>query len=550
MLDFLKPPQLTDSNKNRNAKFLFNIIGATFSFLIIMVIAGSLRDPGFVIRGIVIVSIFLVLNIPCLFLLKKGNTWLSALLFVVFTLVLIFGSTWTAGGIDAFGIRLLPLVVLFAGITLGARNIWLFGTVTILGSYFFVLAENFHFLPKADMVDHTPLSTWIVSSSVICLLCLVQFISVRSLEKSIIESEKQLTLRRESELKFRSIFESLQDIYYQTTLDGRILIVSPSIKNRIGYDPLELIDKNISNLFLKSTEWKSVTNKLKSKGSILDHELDLVSKEGDTLHFTGSFQTILDKTGNPIAIEGTLHDITERKTAEEKLKKFAAELRASNTELERFAFIASHDLREPLRMVSSFLGLLKDSLGEKLDDTNKEYINFAVNGAVQMGTLINDLLEYSRLGKNNDEFSSIDLNEISEYLNIVLQEEIKKTQAILTIKRLPVVMANKTLIRQLFLNLVSNALKYHTDERPEIEIGYTEEPAKWIFYVKDNGIGINEKYFEQIFIIFKRLHTKSKYPGTGIGLAICKKIVEIHHGQIWVKSKEGKGSQFFFSIPK
>jgi light-regulated signal transduction histidine kinase (bacteriophytochrome) len=173
-----------------------------------------------------------------------------------------------------------------------------------------------------------------------------------------------------------------------------------------------------------------------------------------------------------------------------------------------------------------------------------------VDGAERMKKLVNDLLAYSRIGTNKEEFTVTDLNEAMGYVIFVLDEDIKKNQAVITVKPLPVIMANKTLISQLFMNLVSNSLKYHGGKIPEIEVGLTEEHDKYIFYVKDNGIGIDPKFFDKIFIIFQRLHNRTEYSGTGIGLAICKKIVETHKGKIWLKSEPGIGSTFYFSIPK
>jgi len=232
------------------------------------------------------------------------------------------------------------------------------------------------------------------------------------------------------------------------------------------------------------------------------------------------------------------------------LQKSTSELTASNTELERFAYVASHDLQEPLRMVSSFLNLLEEEYVKDLDKTAKEYISYAVDGATRMKTLVNDLLQYSRIGTNKEEFTATDLNETMEYVIRVLGEDIKKNRAKVTVKPMPVIRANKTLMGQLFMNLIGNALKYHGDKQPEIEIGSVEERDKYILYVKDNGIGIDPKFFDKIFIIFQRLHSKAEYSGTGIGLAICKKIAEVHKGKIWVESEKGSGSTFYFSILK
>jgi light-regulated signal transduction histidine kinase (bacteriophytochrome) len=275
---------------------------------------------------------------------------------------------------------------------------------------------------------------------------------------------------------------------------------------------------------------------------------------------------VLHKNGYFIWIEGTatnlleeesvkaiivnFHDVNQRIEAGETLKKYAEDLKNSNTELERFAYVASHDLQEPLRMISSFMNLLTKRIDQHLDETTRQYIHFAVDGAERMKTLIQALLQYSRVGTTKENFAPVDLNEVMQYVRRLLEEDINKNKAIITVNPMPVITANKPLINQLFANLVSNAVKYHGDKTTEVEVGYTEKGDQWTFYVKDNGIGIDTRFFDKIFVIFQRLHNKTEHSGTGIGLAICKKIVEIHKGKIWVESEAGKGSIFYFSLPK
>ncbi|MGN6196897.1 MAG: sensor histidine kinase [Ginsengibacter sp.] len=232
------------------------------------------------------------------------------------------------------------------------------------------------------------------------------------------------------------------------------------------------------------------------------------------------------------------------------LEKRAEELQISNRELERFSYVASHDLQEPLRMVTSFLQLLDKKLDGSLDEKSKTYINHAVDGAERMKRLIQDLLEYSRVGNMELKVVDVDCNEIMKTVNSFYNLSLKERNAILVIKPLPVIQGVKPQILQLFQNLVGNALKYNDSDQPEIEVGYTEEPAAYQFYVKDNGIGIHQKYFEKIFVVFQRLHNKSQYSGTGIGLSICKKIINQHGGRIWVESQPGHGATFYFTIPK
>ena len=278
----------------------------------------------------------------------------------------------------------------------------------------------------------------------------------------------------------------------------------------------------------------------------------------------GSYKTVFDKQvilyndqNEPVKIVGAMQDITDRKQKEtaikllnEQLQQRATELSVSNHELERFAYVASHDLQEPLRMVSSFLQLLQRKYKGQLDDSADQYIEFAVDGAERMKKLILDLLEYSRVGTNKDRFTETDAGEAIQTVLKNLTKAIAESGTIVTVSPMPVIRANKMQIVQLFQNLISNALKYNTSSAPQIEAGYEDLGDYWKFFVKDNGIGIEEKFFDKVFIIFQRLHNKSRFSGTGIGLAICKKIVEKHNGTIWIDSAPGIGSTFYFTIKK
>ncbi len=243
-------------------------------------------------------------------------------------------------------------------------------------------------------------------------------------------------------------------------------------------------------------------------------------------------------------------EITQRKEAQLKLKQLNEQLTASNQELEKFAYVASHDLQEPLRMVSSFLQLLQKKYGSQLDETALKYIHFAVDGADRMKLLISDLLNFSRVGTAAADFSDVPLNEIVHQVQQVFHSNILQSGTQIKFETLPVIKGNATQLLQLFQNLISNALKYRSEDNPVIEIGFSQNHSAWTFFVKDNGIGIDEKFSEKIFVIFQRLHNRDEYSGTGIGLAICKKIVERHGGKIWVQSRPGAGSTFYFTISK
>ena len=221
----------------------------------------------------------------------------------------------------------------------------------------------------------------------------------------------------------------------------------------------------------------------------------------------------------------------------------------SNRELEQFAYVASHDLQEPLRMVVSYLQLLERRYQDELDDQAHEYIEFAVEGGTRMGTLINDLLALSRIGPVGSIEEGVSIESILKEVLSNLDSEITKTRADITHDPLPKISADRDLLVQLFQCLIGNAIRFRSKEPPSIHISVVEGDRGWQFSLQDNGIGIEPEYHEQIFVMFKRLHGRSRYHGNGIGLAICKKIIESHKGQIWVESAPGEGSVFFFTIP-
>ena len=255
--------------------------------------------------------------------------------------------------------------------------------------------------------------------------------------------------------------------------------------------------------------------------------------------------------GSAVArMTGIIEDTTERKLAEARLNRLLLELERSNKELELFAYVASHDLQEPLRMVSSYTQLLERRYSEKLDDDAREFIGYAVDGANRMQRLINDLLEFSRVSTRGKPLERTDVGEILDNVRVNLSVAIEESGALVTSDPMPIVPADAGQLGQLLQNLVGNGLKFRNGERPMVHVGAVEGEHHWEFSVRDNGIGIDQQYFERIFLLFQRLHAKGEYPGTGIGLALCKRIVERHGGRIWLESSPGTGSTFFFTIPK
>ena len=263
---------------------------------------------------------------------------------------------------------------------------------------------------------------------------------------------------------------------------------------------------------------------------------------------------VFDKNSKAIGVIAVIHDITNLKVAEESLRRSNAELRRSNEELSEFAYVASHDLQEPLRKINSFCMLLDQEYGELLGSDGQRYLHYVVDGSNRMRTLIQDLLSYSKVGSQSNRLVDVDATQSVRDVIANLSVLIDESDAVVTVDQLPTVHANPVQLTQLFHNLIINAIKYRREDPPRIHVGIQDDADSsknvWQFYVSDNGLGIEPQYFEQIFGVFKRLHSMNTHPGNGIGLAICKRIVERVGGKIWVESEPGSGCVFRFTIPK
>jgi light-regulated signal transduction histidine kinase (bacteriophytochrome) len=283
---------------------------------------------------------------------------------------------------------------------------------------------------------------------------------------------------------------------------------------------------------------------------INNFEFSFVYPDGSQRQMLGNATPLLDENGKPRGSVSSFIDITERKLSDEKLKKTMDELSRSNQELEHFAHVASHDLREPLRMITSFLQLLEKRYKDQLDQNANEFIGFAVDGAKRLNNMIKDLLEYSQVMKKEREFNPVKLDKVLEetLINLVVQTE--ENNVTITYDPLPNIMGDEKLLVYLFQNLIGNAIKYRSQETPQIHISAIKQKDHFLLSVKDNGIGIDSEHLNRIFTIFQRLHGNEEYEGTGIGLAIAQKIVHLHGGRIWAESELGKGSTFYFTIPK
>jgi PAS domain S-box-containing protein len=386
------------------------------------------------------------------------------------------------------------------------------------------------------------------------LMCIATEDTARVLaerERDRLEEERQKKAE-ETQAKLAAIVESSEDAIIGKTLNGIISTWNSGAERIFGYTAPEVVGRHISMLIPSDhqSEEADIQARL-ARGERIEHfETVRVTKSGRKIDVSLTVSPIKNSAGVIVGGSKIVRDITARKRAEQSLADQAEELARSNVELERFAYVASHDLQEPMRTVQRFAQLLQRNLGKSLKADAQEFLDFMIGGVQRMQTLINDLLAYSRVGSQGGAFAPADCKEICANVLENLQASIESNQANVTVEPLPVVIGDATQLGQLFQNLLVNAIKFHGKRTPRIHVSVKEMPREWIFSVADNGIGIAPEYFERIFIIFQRLHTIEEYGGTGIGLAICKKIAERHGGRIWVQSVVGEGSTFHFSVLK
>ena len=359
--------------------------------------------------------------------------------------------------------------------------------------------------------------------------------------------------RAEDQLRLQfSVLQSADNGLAITGRDGVIQWVNAAFTRLTGYTAAEAVGQNPRVLksghqspeFFKDL-WQTILS-----GRVWHGELVNKRKDGSLYPEEMTITPVADADGKITHFVAVKQDITARKQAEAAMQKTAADLARSNLDLEQFAYVASHDLQEPLRAVGGYVKLLQHRFPEKLDAKAHEYVAGAADGAERMQRLIADLLAFSRVGTRGGAFAPADLNALLRDALNNLQISVKESGAKITSDPLPSLPVDATQIRQLFQNLIGNAIKFRSERAPEIHIGARREKERWLFWVRDNGIGIEPQYAGRIFQIFQRLHSRKHYPGTGIGLAICKKIVERHGGEIRVESEPGRGSTFYFSIPE
>ena len=384
------------------------------------------------------------------------------------------------------------------------------------------------------------------------------------------EVDLRMSAEREARATFRyarGLLEASLDPLVTISPDGKITDVNKASETATGLDRARLIGTDFSYYFTEPDKAAEGYRRVLAEGVVYDYPLSIRHASGGTRDVLYNATVYRNEAGEVQGVFAAARDITQRKRAEEELDQYrknleemvkrrtaelqatAADLARSNRDLEQFAYVSSHDLQEPLRMVTGFMQLIDQKYHQQLDAAGQKYIYYAVDGAKRMQQLIVDLLAYSRVGTQGRPTAPADMAQLLQRALFNLQASIKENQAKMTWGLLPTVPVDGTQLTQVFQNLIGNAIKFHGDQPPQVHVDARRDGQYWEFTVKDNGIGIDPEYSDKIFVIFQRLHVKEKYTGTGIGLAICKKIIERHGGRIWVESQEGQGATFHFTLP-
>jgi PAS domain S-box-containing protein len=388
-------------------------------------------------------------------------------------------------------------------------------------------------------------------------------VGASSISRDVTERKRADRALQEVQEGFRSAFEHApigMALFSVAAEDrGRLLEVNRSLSEITGYSTQQLLEMDLRSItHPDDVESERPLTEQLLEGDIPNYTVEkrYVHRDGRHVWVTHNASTVHDSSGRMLYGVAQVEDVTARKNAEERLAALAAELEERATELERsnadlqqFAYAASHDLSEPLRMVSSYVQLLSKRYKDKLDSDANEFIDFAVDGATRMQALIDGLLVYSRAGTADYTTELVDTKEVLRSTLSSIRTSLEESGVTLVIDPLPTVRGDPTQLSQLFQNLVSNAIKFVADEPPRIHITARRDNGEWRFTVQDNGIGIEPAHAERIFAVFQRLHGRGEYPGSGVGLAICKRIVERHGGRIWVEPTPGGGSTFCFTIP-
>jgi PAS domain S-box-containing protein len=366
------------------------------------------------------------------------------------------------------------------------------------------------------------------------------------------DAEKHLA---QMEGRYRGLLEAAPDAMVVVNAVGEIVLLNLQAERQFGYRRDELVGQKVKNIIPEGFAERLIADDLRTAADALAQQIgtgiELSARRKDGSDFPIEIMLSPLESTEGILVTAAIRDITERKKSELHLVKTVGELKRSNDELQQFAYVASHDLQEPLRMVASYTQLLAKRYKGRLDSDADEFIGYAVDGSTRMQGLIQDLLAYSRAGTNGNALHEISSEKALKDALANLRATIQESGAVVTHDSLPVITTDDTQLTQVFQNLVGNAIKYRSAEVPRVHVSVTKNGGnEWTFSVQDNGLGIDPQYFERIFVLFQRLHGRKDFKGTGIGLTICKKIVERLGGRIWVESQPEKGSTFYFALPE
>jgi PAS domain S-box-containing protein len=354
--------------------------------------------------------------------------------------------------------------------------------------------------------------------------------------------------------RYRGLLEAAPDAMVVVNVAGEIVLLNVRAEKEFGYSRDELVGQKVKNIIPEGFAERIIADGTRSAAEALAQQIgtgiELVGRRKDGSEFPIEIMLSPLESADGILVTAAIRDITERTESDKHLAKTVEELKRSNDDLQQFAYVSSHDLQEPLRMVSSYTQLLAKRYKGRLDSDADEFIAFAVDGCNRMQGLIQDLLAYSRAGTSEKKLREVPSENALQKALINLRAAIKQSGAVVTHDALPAITTDETQFTQIFQNLVGNAIKYRRAEDPRVHVSAARNDGnEWTFSVRDNGLGIDPQYFERIFVLFQRLHGRDEFEGTGIGLAVCKRIVERLRGKIWVESQLEKGSTFYFTLP-
>jgi PAS domain S-box-containing protein len=441
------------------------------------------------------------------------------------------------------------LYVLSIALALGSRRQ---ESLIGIGALCVLLTIAGYFVGEATV---NPSEEWIERGASLIAMGLMAWVGWQLVES--VETAEQLRIdsclrqvAEEAATFFRSMVDHVPIGIARTDLSGNFVYVNEEFCRMVGSTAHDLLGQPQDDVIPRSSADKSGSiNRRVAERAQTDERIERLARD-DREQFMKVIRTpVKDAQGQVIGIQAIWLDVTELKQAQHGVERYAQNLERSNIDLQQFAYVASHDLQEPLRAVSSYCQLLEKHYSGQFDERALRWLQFVVNGAQRMQTLVRDLLTYARIDNKAESWITVDSGSACRQAIDNLSQLISESGAQVTVGKLPIVWADATQLEALFQNLIGNAVKFRGDRPPRVSITAQGVESNWVFAVRDNGIGIKPEFHERVFEIFKRLQSHEDYPGTGIGLAICKRIVERYGGNIWVESQFGQGSTFYFTLP-